>query len=41
MRSKSVSIRQKVRHDVNKCNIRHDVKQCVTSKIRHDVINTS
>ena len=46
MASKSISSRQKlpwrqnVRHDVNKCCIRYDIKKLVASKIRHDVIDT-
>ena len=36
-----VTLRQNVHHDVNKCNIRHDVKQFVLSKNRHNAINTS
>ena len=33
--------RQNVRQDVNKCNIRHDVKKFVISKNCHNAINTS
>ena len=33
--------RQNVRHDVKRCCICYDIKKLVTSKIRHDVINTS